>query len=266
MLQAEGLSSQDPSSIGVEGVTCLLAGAWGSSGGLTSYSQNTGAIGITKVASRAVFQIAGILLLILACIGKFSAIFVSIPDPIVGGIFFAMFGMVTAVGLSNLQYVDLSSTRNLFVLGVSLFLGLTVPKWVAQPANAGAISTCCSELDQIFYVLCSTSMFVGGVVAFFLDNTIPGTREERGMIRWRGHGQESSDQQDDLDKDLSIYDLPLIQPWLNKQKFTSYLPFCPGFRSNRRRHSSELKEKAASDGKVNVGFAEPAECTSYTQL
>nr|KAG5698792.1 hypothetical protein BaRGS_032211 [Batillaria attramentaria] len=47
---------------------------------------------------------AAVLMLILGCIGKFSAIFVAIPDPVVGGLFLAMFGMVTAVGLSNLQY------------------------------------------------------------------------------------------------------------------------------------------------------------------
>ena len=35
--------------IGMEGVGCLLAGAWGSGNGTTSYSENVGAIGITKV-------------------------------------------------------------------------------------------------------------------------------------------------------------------------------------------------------------------------
>ena len=35
-----------------------------------------------------------------------------------------MFGMITAVGLSNLQFVNLNSTRNLFVLGFSIFFAL----------------------------------------------------------------------------------------------------------------------------------------------
>lgn len=37
--------------IGMEGITCLLAGAWGTGGGNTSYSENIGAIGITKVCT-----------------------------------------------------------------------------------------------------------------------------------------------------------------------------------------------------------------------
>ena len=36
---------------------------------------------------------------------------VTIPNPIIGGIFTVMFGIITAVGLSNLQFVDLNSTR-----------------------------------------------------------------------------------------------------------------------------------------------------------
>lgn len=32
-----------------EGISCLFSGIWGSGGGLTSYSENIGAIGITRV-------------------------------------------------------------------------------------------------------------------------------------------------------------------------------------------------------------------------
>ena len=37
--------------IGIEGIGCMLAGAFGSGSGTTSYSENIGAIGITKVTS-----------------------------------------------------------------------------------------------------------------------------------------------------------------------------------------------------------------------
>ena len=38
--------------------------------------------------------------------------------------------MVTAVGMSNLQYIDLNSSRNIFILGVSVFFGLSLPVWM----------------------------------------------------------------------------------------------------------------------------------------
>lgn len=47
--------------------------------------------------------------------------------------------MITAVGLSNLQFVDMNSSRNLFVLGFSIFFGLTLPNYL--DSNPGAINT-----------------------------------------------------------------------------------------------------------------------------
>lgn len=47
--------------------------------------------------------------------------------------------MITAVGLSNLQFVDMNSSRNLFVLGFSMFFGLMLPNYLES--NPGAINT-----------------------------------------------------------------------------------------------------------------------------
>ena len=55
---------------------------------------------------------------------------------VIAGMFFVMFGMITAVGLSSLKYVDLDSSRNLLIIGLSLFLGLAIPGWIKiQQAN-----------------------------------------------------------------------------------------------------------------------------------
>ena len=58
-------------------------------------------------------QVGGVLFIILGVIGKIGSIFVTIPDPVIGGILLVMFGMVTSVGLTTLQYVDLNSRRYL---------------------------------------------------------------------------------------------------------------------------------------------------------
>ena len=47
--------------------------------------------------------------------------------------------MIVAVGLSSLQQCDMSSSRNLFIVGLSLFTGLTVPQWIS--ANQSSIQT-----------------------------------------------------------------------------------------------------------------------------
>ena len=92
--------------------------------GTTSFSQNIGAIGVTRVGSRRVFQWSAVIMIILGCLGKLNAFFVTIPTPIVGGIFCFLFGTIVAVGLSSLQFVDLNSGRNQFVLGFSIFFSM----------------------------------------------------------------------------------------------------------------------------------------------
>ena len=92
--------------------------------GTSSYSSNIGAIGVTGVGSRRVFQYSAIIMILFGCLGKLNAFFVTIPTPIVGGIFCFLFGTIVAVGLSSLQFVDLNSGRNQFVLGFSIFFSL----------------------------------------------------------------------------------------------------------------------------------------------
>lgn len=69
---------------------------------------------------------AGIMLM-CGLVGKIGAVFITIPEPIIGGIFCVVFAMITSVGISTLQYVSLNSSRNLFVLGFSLFFGMALP-------------------------------------------------------------------------------------------------------------------------------------------
>jgi len=178
--------------IGFEGVGCLIAGIFGTGNGTTSYSENIGAIGLTRVASRRVIQAAAVLMIGLAVLGKFGALFASFPSPLVGGMYCVMFGMIAGVGLSNLQFVDLNSPRNLFIIGFSLFMGISLPEYVGP--NLDAILALFPErlawLGSILTTIGSSGMAVGAFIALFLDNTIPGTDEERGITAFtqRGHG------------------------------------------------------------------------------
>jgi len=166
--------------IGMEGIGCLVAGIFGTGNGTTSYSENIGAIGLTRVGSRRVVQIGATLMILLGTFGKFGALFATIPRPIVGGMYCTMFGMIAAVGLSNLQFVDLNSARNLFILGFSFFMGLSVPEYF----SAHTLMITPQWLADLVNTLGQTGMAVGAIVALVLDNTIPGSRSERGLTAW----------------------------------------------------------------------------------
>ena len=166
-----------------EGIGCLVAGIFGTGNGTTSYSENIGAIGLTRVGSRRVVQVGAVIMILLGMVSKFGALFTTIPQPIVGGMYCAMFGMIVAVGLSNLQFVNLNSARNLFILGFAFFMGLSVPEYFAQQPMQFEPAWVASILNT----LGSTGMAVGAFTALALDNTIPGTDKERGLKAWESH-------------------------------------------------------------------------------
>lgn len=70
-----------------------------------------------QVGSRLVLQTTGILMIVLGIFGKFGAVFITIPDPVIGGMFLVMFGMIAAVGISNLQVnrFEFSSCKIIFI-------------------------------------------------------------------------------------------------------------------------------------------------------
>uniref|UniRef100_A0A7N6BRU5 Uncharacterized protein n=1 Tax=Anabas testudineus TaxID=64144 RepID=A0A7N6BRU5_ANATE len=209
--------------IGIEGLGCLLAGAWGTGNGTTSYSENVGALGITKVGSRMVIVASGVLMVVMGVFGKAGAIFTTIPSPVIGGMFMVMFGVISAAGVSNLQYADMNSARNIFIFGFSMFSGLVIPNWILK--NPTAIATGLVELDQVLQVLLTTSMFVGGFFGFILDNTIPGSKHERGILAWnKAHEDDSSNTLESGD----VYNLPFgISSYLSSSSWLRYIPFCP---------------------------------------
>jgi xanthine/uracil permease len=192
--------------IGMEGIGNVFAGIMGTGNGSTSYGENIGAIGITGVASRYVVQIGALVMLVVGFLGPFGALIVSIPAPIVGALYIAMFGQIAAVGLSNLQFVDLDASRNIFIIGIALFLGLALPNYFANfesPGDFQALAEGATVIGPVLgqqvvsdtiFVIGSTTMAVGGIIAFVLDNTVQGTREERGLAQW----EELSEDEDEF--------------------------------------------------------------------
>lgn len=52
-----------------------------------------------KVGSRRVIQAAALMMMFFGLMSKFGALFITIPEPIIGGIFCVMFGMIAATGM-----------------------------------------------------------------------------------------------------------------------------------------------------------------------
>ncbi|MGL5650487.1 MAG: uracil-xanthine permease family protein [Paraclostridium sp.] len=107
-----------------DGVGSFLAGFFGVCPN-TTFSQNIGLIPITKVASRHVVIISGIIMMLLGIFPKLGALVASIPSPVLGGAGIVMFGVVAASGIKTLSKVNINN-RNLIIISVSIALGLGI--------------------------------------------------------------------------------------------------------------------------------------------
>jgi uric acid transporter len=90
----------------------------------TSYSQNVAIVAMTGVRSRFVCATAGLILILLGTVPKLSFLVTAIPPPVLGGAALVMFGMVAANGVHTLGRSDLGNRNNLYVVALSLGVGL----------------------------------------------------------------------------------------------------------------------------------------------
>lgn len=91
----------------------------------TTFSQNTGVVSITGVASRYVVMGSGMLLMIMGVLPKVGAIVAIMPQPVLGGAAIIMFGTIAAVGVGIFQEIEYNNT-NMLIIGLALSAGLGV--------------------------------------------------------------------------------------------------------------------------------------------
>lgn len=140
-----------------DGVGSMLAGAVGTFPN-TTFSQNVGLIPLTKVASKYVAIMAGIILIVLGFLPKFAALINIMPQPVLGGVGIVMFGTVAASGIKTLSRVKINN-RNLLIIATSIGLGLGItfrPDFIAQ-------------FPQGLKMVLSSGISTGTIVALLLN-------------------------------------------------------------------------------------------------
>lgn len=92
----------------------------------TTYGENTGVIGMTRIASVSVICNAAIFALGLSFLGKFTALISTIPNAVLGGMSILLYGVIASNGLKVLieDQVDFGQVRNLIIASSMLVLGL----------------------------------------------------------------------------------------------------------------------------------------------
>ena len=108
-----------------DGLACLFASLVGGPP-VTTYSEVTGAMSLTKITDPAVFRVAAVAGIIFSLVGKVSALLRSIDQAILGGIMLLLFGTIAGAGISSLlqSRVNLASSRNIVIISVTLTTGI----------------------------------------------------------------------------------------------------------------------------------------------
>lgn len=138
------------------GVSTMLSGLCGSVP-TTSYGENIGVLAITKVYSLWVIGGAAVISIIIAFIGKFSALIGTIPTAVMGGVSLMLFGVIAASGIRMLvdEKVDYSRPRNLVLTASVLVVGLS-----GTHVQLGTVSLSGMALGTIFSICVSLVFYL----------------------------------------------------------------------------------------------------------
>ncbi len=106
-----------------DGIATMISAAVGGCA-VTTYSENTGVLALTKVWDPIVMRIAAVFAIVLGFCPKVSALLQTIPGSVVGGISIILFGFVAGTGLRTLHTVNFASTRNQIIFAIILIFSL----------------------------------------------------------------------------------------------------------------------------------------------
>ncbi|KAK6916321.1 Nucleobase cation symporter 2 family [Dillenia turbinata] len=176
---------------GWQGISILLDGMFGTVSGSTASVENAGLLAMTRIGSRRVIMMSAGFMLFFSVLGKFGALFASIPLPIFAAFYCVFFAYVSSAGLGLLQFCNLNSFRTKFILGFSLFLGLSVPQYFNESvivSRHGPVHTGAGWFNDIMQVIFTSPATVAAIVAFLLDLTLGFTdsthRKDSGRHWW----------------------------------------------------------------------------------
>ncbi|KAL5144661.1 putative nucleobase-ascorbate transporter 10 [Glycine soja] len=176
------------------GVASMVNGFLGSVTGCTASVENAGLLALTKVGSRRVIQISAGFMVFFSIAGKFGAVLASIPLPIMAAMNCLFFG----------YFCNLNSFRIKFVLGLSFFLGISIPQYFVEYFHVKHHHGWFNDILNVFFMSHTT---VAVLVAFILDITLSRdddeVRKDIGLQWWEKFRVYSAD-----GRNADFYKLP----------------------------------------------------------
>nr|XP_009674519.1 PREDICTED: solute carrier family 23 member 3 [Struthio camelus australis] len=181
---------------------------------------------------------------------RLAGLLTRIPLVVHGGVLCVTYAVAVGTGISYFRYADIDSGRNIFIVGFTMFMALLVPRWLSTaPVH---LATGWVPLDLLFLSLLMVPVFLTGFLSFFLENTVSGTLEERGLLTNLAARRGDRCPRGERDDISRIYRLPaglrrLLPPSRCKAFPCCFL--CPG----REWEEEEEGSRAAEEGTAGTG-------------
>ncbi len=139
----------------------------------TSFSQNVGLVGMTKIVNRFAIAIGAVILIIAGLFPKIGAIISVMPQPVLGGAAVMMFASIVVSGINLLTSKPLTSRNSTIVsvaLGLGYGLGSTADVQTFMPA-------------WLSVILGQSCIVPTAIIAIILNIILPQDKEEQGNKR-----------------------------------------------------------------------------------
>ncbi|KAG6845538.1 hypothetical protein H0H87_007782 [Tephrocybe sp. NHM501043] len=143
---------------------------------LSTFAQNNGVIAITRCANRGAGRWCCFFLILFGVLGKISGVFLSIPNPVLGGVTTFLFANVAVSGIRVLSYIAFTR-RERFILAAALSFGvgdLLVPTLFTHLFDG--VENPNKGLQGLFTsitIVLSTPFLSSGIVAVLLNLILP---------------------------------------------------------------------------------------------
>ncbi|XP_053115098.1 solute carrier family 23 member 3 [Hemicordylus capensis] len=209
-----------------EGLGSLLSAVLGSVSGTASSMPNACASSLTQDTSVRSAWISALVCVMLGLSPRLTGLLATIPLAVHGGMLCVTYSVAVGTGISYFQYTNIDSGRNIFIVGFTVFMGLLVPKWFFSVP--GSLATGFVSVDFFLLSLLMVPAFITGLLSFFLENTVSGTLQERGLLNYlsadKSEGENSLQQS--RHGSAHRYDLPLVLRKHLPRSWCKGFPFC----------------------------------------
>ncbi|KAK6939719.1 Nucleobase cation symporter 2 family [Dillenia turbinata] len=204
-----GSATPVPSSVlgrgaGWLGIGTLLNGMFGTVSGSAAAVENAGLLALTKVGSRSVIQMSAAFMIFFSILGKLGAVFASIPLPLLAAVYCVLFAYVSSAGVNYIQFCNMNSFRTKFILGFSLFMGISVPQYIREHIQCSRFNHFLMHpiwFNNILVVIFASPPTVAVIVGLIMDCTLcrkeETTKTDSGLIWWEKFRLYNSDLRND---------------------------------------------------------------------